>query len=157
MLPSERCAHWVLLLATFFDSAAHTAAFAPSTAFRSFHQNSAFIPSGSLLPLACPRRLPARTVRLRMAAEESQAGGLSDADISGLLARVSAAKDRVQTMPLFVLDATLPRQRLQFATDDISFSALLAYCKEAAGGDGLGKFGMLGSSPAFPFPCLMIY
>lgn len=43
-----------------------------------------------------------------------------------------------------VLDATLPRQRLEFATADKSFSAMLAHCKERAGGDGLGTFGMLG-------------
>jgi len=73
-----------------------------------------------------------------------EAGGMSDADISGLLARVSAAKDRVQDLPLCVLDATLPLQRLEFASDDKSFNALLDHCKEAAGGDDFGKFGMLG-------------
>jgi hypothetical protein len=74
-------------------------------------------------------------------------GGLSDADIAGLLARVSATKGRVATIPICILDATLPRQRLEFAADDPSFSAMLQYCKEMAGGEGLGKFGMLGKLP----------
>ena len=88
-------------------------------------------------------REPSRAPRLLM--QEGEPEGLSDADISGLLARVSAAKDRVQTLPVCILDATLPRQRLEFATSDKSFLALIAHCREAAGGDGLGKFGMLGS------------
>ena len=80
---------------------------------------------------------------LRMAGGEK--GGMSDADLQGLLARVSAVKDRVQTLPLCVLDATLPLQRLEFATDDTSFQALLAGCKQRAGGSDLGTFGMLGT------------
>ena len=84
-----------------------------------------------------------RGARLRMQAEGDEAG-LSDAEISGLLARVSAAKGRVQTMPICVLDCMLPRQRLEFATSDDSFKALLQHCKDAAGGQDLGRFGMLG-------------
>ena len=84
-----------------------------------------------------------RGARLRMQAEGDEAG-LSDAEISGLLARVSAAKGRVQTMPICVLDCMLPRQRLEFATSDNSFKALLQHCKDAAGGQDLGRFGMLG-------------
>merc|ERR1719238_1757010 len=77
-----------------------------------------------------------RGARLRMQAEGDEAG-LSDAEISGLLARVSAAKGRVQTMPICVLDCMLPRQRLEFATSDNSFKALLQHCKDAAGGQDL--------------------
>ena len=83
--------------------------------------------------LGCPTlrcQRPKRPVRMgEEAGGEEASGGLSDADISGLLARVSAAKDRVQTLPVCVLDATLPRQRLEFATADKSFSALLEHCK----------------------------
>ncbi len=89
---------------------------------------------------------------LRMAGGEK--GGMSDADLQGLLARVSAVKDRVQTLPLCVLDATLPLQRLEFATDDTSFQALLAGCKQRAGGSDLGTFGMLGTrAMSIPLPC----
>jgi hypothetical protein len=154
MVRSSCSAAWVIvLLATFFDSAAHTAAFAPSasTAFRSVYDSAACAHSGRQ-----GWRAPWKSERKRQGAQrlrssaDPEGGGLSDADISGLLARVSAAKDRVQTLPVCVLDATLPKQRLEFATDDMSFSALLAYCKSAAGGDGLGKFGMLGSLPHSP-------
>ena len=65
----------------------------------------------------------------------------------GYLREFSATKGRVATIPICILDATLPRQRLEFAADDPSFSALLQYCKEMAGGEGLGKLGMLGKLP----------
>lgn len=106
-------------------------------------------------PAARSLRKHARTLRLLMLDGDSE--GLSDADISGLLARVSAAKDRVQTLPLCVLDATLPRQRLEFVTQDKSFLALLAHCRVAAGGDGLGKFGMLGQCQSRPYSLLLLH
>jgi Lon protease-like protein len=104
---------------------------------------------GAALARTAQRRGRAAAAGPRLRMQQAQGGpepeeGLSEADISGLLARVSAAKDRVQMLPVCVLDATLPRQRLEFATQDTSFLALLAHCKVAAGGEGLGKFGMLG-------------
>jgi hypothetical protein len=125
------------------DSASHAAAFAPQP-----HAAPSFL-SGYTPKNRAGLRAPRRSHRvwpglgLRMNADES--GGLSDSDLSGLLARVAAAKEHVQTIPLCVLDAMLPRQRLEFATNDKSFKALLEYCKESAGGGDLGKFGMLGS------------
>lgn len=78
---------------------------------------------------------------LRMAAEGE---GLSDSDLAGLLKRVAQAKDNVSEIPIVILDAILPRQRLGFATADPVFRKLIDDAKARADGEGLGCFGMLG-------------
>ena len=102
--------------------------------------------------VAGPRLRATRRVPCALRMAEGDAGGMTDDDMKALLARVSAVKDRVQTVPLCVLDATLPLQKLEFATDDTSFQALLEGCKERAGGSDLGRFGMLGAHALRPVP-----
>ena len=138
-----RVATWTCILATLAGVLRPVGGFAPPLSCRRVGVSC----GGRQCDLRAPARaksprVPLRAPRLLM--QEGEPEGLSDADISGLLARVSAAKDRVQTLPVCILDATLPRQRLEFATSDKSFLALIAHCREAAGGDGRGKFGMLG-------------
>lgn len=139
---SPRAAFWVKMCVIILlsgDSASMlSTAFSPSLVHPIAIQNTWSAAKRPRLMKPIPRPC------LRMT---ENSGGLSDADIAGLLARVSATKGRVATIPICILDATLPRQRLEFAADDPSFSALLQYCKEMAGGEGLGKLGMLGKLP----------
>jgi len=48
-------------------------------------------------------------------------GGLSDEDINGLLSRVAQVKEKVEELPILVLDAMLPKQRLPIQTANPAF------------------------------------
>jgi len=87
-----------------------------------------------------------------------------DAFIAGLMNRVGDLKSRQLELPIVVLDATLPNQRLAISTSDQAFREMVEYCGvkavEEAGDEQFddtrhGKFGIVGvdrqTGNAFPF------
>jgi len=51
-----------------------------------------------------------------------------DAFIAGLMNRVGDLKSRQLELPIVVLDATLPNQRLAISTSDQAFREMVEYC-----------------------------
>ena len=87
-----------------------------------------------------------------------------DAFLAGLMNRVDELKARQLELPIVVLDATLPNQRLAISTSDQAFREMIEYCGvkavEEAGDEQFddtrhGKFGIVGvdrqTGNAFPF------
>uniref|UniRef100_A0A7S2A921 Lon N-terminal domain-containing protein n=1 Tax=Trieres chinensis TaxID=1514140 RepID=A0A7S2A921_TRICV len=61
------------------------------------------------------------------------------------LARLSEMRSRRTTMPIMILDAILPGQKLEFGSDDPKFLRLLEYA--LSGQDGSDEIGMIGLNP----------
>ena len=87
-----------------------------------------------------------------------------DAFLAGLMNRVDELKARQLELPIVVLDATLPNQRLAISTSDQAFREMIEYCGvkavEEAGDEQFddtrhGRFGIVGvdrqTGNAFPF------
>ena len=87
-----------------------------------------------------------------------------DAFLAGLMNRVDELKARQLELPIVVLDATLPNQRLAISTSDQAFREMIEWCGvkavEEAGGEQFddqrrGRFGIVGvdrqTGNAFPF------
>ena len=87
-----------------------------------------------------------------------------DAFLAGLMNRVDELKARQLELPIVVLDATLPNQRLAISTSDQAFREMVEYCGvkavEEAGDEQFddtrhGRFGIVGvdrqTGNAFPF------
>ena len=87
-----------------------------------------------------------------------------DAFMAGLMNRVDELKARQLELPIVVLDATLPNQRLAISTSDQAFREMIEWCGvkavEEAGDEQFddqrhGKFGIVGvdrqTGNAFPF------
>ena len=87
-----------------------------------------------------------------------------DGFLAGLMNRVDELKARQLELPIVVLDATLPNQRLAISTSDQAFREMIEYCGvkavEEAGDEQFddtrhGRFGIVGvdrqTGNAFPF------
>ena len=87
-----------------------------------------------------------------------------DAFLAGLMNRVDELKARQLELPIVVLDATLPNQRLAISTSDQAFREMVEFCGvkavEEAGDEQFddtrhGRFGIVGvdrqTGNAFPF------
>jgi hypothetical protein len=87
-----------------------------------------------------------------------------DAFLAGLMNRVDELKARQLELPIVLLDATLPNQRLAISTSDQAFREMVEYCGvkavEEAGDEQFddtrhGRFGIVGvdrqTGNAFPF------
>ena len=72
--------------------------------------------------------LRARKTVLRASDDDAIDASSPDAFIAGLMNRVGDLKSRQLELPIVVLDATLPNQRLAISTSDQAFREMIEYC-----------------------------
>ena len=65
---------------------------------------------------------------LRASDDDAIDASSPDAFIAGLMNRVGDLKSRQLELPIVVLDATLPNQRLAISTSDQAFREMIEYC-----------------------------
>ena len=65
---------------------------------------------------------------MRASDDEALDASSPDAFIAGLMNRVGDLKSRQLKLPIVVLDATLPNQRLAISTSDQAFREMIEYC-----------------------------
>ena len=85
--------------------------------------------AGTAMRCSPRQRINAQTVVLRASDEDDAIDASSpDAFIAGLMNRVGDLKSRQLELPIVVLDATLPNQRLAISTSDQAFREMIEYC-----------------------------
>ncbi len=62
---------------------------------------------------------------LEMGGDKPSESSFSEAEFKGLMQRVAATRSKIAELPLVVLDAMLPRQRLTFGTTDLGFRTMV--------------------------------
>ena len=65
---------------------------------------------------------------LRRASDDAIDASSPDAFLAGLMNRVDELKARQLELPIVVLDATLPNQRLAISTSDQAFREMIEWC-----------------------------